>query len=189
MDPQPDRSAPARPVRLVAWYRPEVARRLRRVLLPAALLMLLGSLTWAHVAVFHGGRDVVAQEAYPAPGQPTRLVSAPPGAAVGLMLGGLALCVSGGLLAVLGLLWTMREESYLALRTDGALWHRDGEEIFIDWDHIERVRWDADARALVFDRRDRAEPFRLERRFADVEGPDLAKRLEDVRRKAIWGLI
>lgn len=175
--------------RLVAWYRPEIARRLRRVLLPAAGLMLLGSLAWAHVKLFHGGPDVLGRAAPPAQGTPLPPAPLPPAEAFGLMAIGLVLCVAGGLLAILGLLRTMREDVYLALRTDGALWHRGGDEVFLPWGELERVRWDAEQAALVFERRDGDAPFQLGGRFADVEGPELARRLDDVRRKAIWGLL
>lgn len=106
----------------------------------------------------------------------------------GLALLGLACITAGGATTIVGLRRVLSEESYLALRTDGAYFRRGAEASLVAWDEVEEVRWDADARELRFERHDGSAWVRPER-FADIDGATLAKRAAEVRRKALFGLL
>jgi hypothetical protein len=103
-----------------------------------------------------------------------------------LLAGGILLIVSGGASAIVGLRRVMTEETYLALRTDGALYRAGRERSFVAWDEVEEVTWDGSA--VLFVRHDGSAWARSER-FADIDGIGLAKCAADVRRKALFGLI
>src|SRR5689334_16089050 len=66
-----------------------------------------------------------------------------------------AICTAGGPIYVIFKLHrALREEAYLALRTDGLLYHRGAERELVAWDAIEKVRWDAEAQVLRLERRE-----------------------------------
>jgi len=183
--PTEPRTAP-----VIEWYRPDTTRGVRRALLPAALLMTLGSLALAHTIVFRGGPDV-GDGPPPPRGAFLSPAGVPSPGEVLFLGGGLALIAGGGLYAFIGLRREMGNDTSLVVRTDGLHWQgpHGEDQAFVDWYDIERVDFDPDRGALSFPRRDGGPPLVLTERFADAPGADLAKRLEDLRRKAIFGLL
>lgn len=107
---------------------------------------------------------------------------------LGLGFFGIACIVAGGATAIIGLRGVLSEESYLALRTDGAYFRTARERSLVRWDEVEGVRWDPATRSVLFERHDGSAWIRTEA-FAGIEGKDLAKRAGEVRRKALFGLI
>jgi hypothetical protein len=103
-----------------------------------------------------------------------------------LLLGG-ACVLFGPTFAILRLVRSLHEDASLAARTDGVIFERNGKSLHMKWDDIERVDFEP-VTTLIFRLRD-DEPFVLHERFATIDVKELAKRLEDLRRKASFGLI
>jgi hypothetical protein len=100
--------------------------------------------------------------------------------------------VVGPAYAILKLARSLAEDASLAARSDGVVFERKGKAMHMAWDDIERVELgDSHHKAgpsLVF-RRKSDEPFVLHERFAMIETAELQKRLEELRRKASFGLL
>ena len=95
--------------------------------------------------------------------------------------------VVGPMYAILRLARALREEAWLSARVDGVVFERNGKSLHMPWDDIEKVEMQPPT-TLVFRRR-KAEAFILHERFATIETSELQKRLEDLRRKASFGLL
>ncbi len=102
------------------------------------------------------------------------------------IVGGVCVIV-GPFFALLRLAHSLREDASLAARTDGVIFERNGKSLHLKWDDIERVEFEPEV-TLIFRRRS-DEPFVLHERFATIGTAELAKRLEDLRRKASFGLL
>jgi hypothetical protein len=102
------------------------------------------------------------------------------------IIGGVCIVV-GPAIAVIRLARSLREDASLAARSDGVVFERNGKALHMEWDDIERVELEP-AGALVF-RRKGEEPFVLHATFATIGTPELQKRLEELRRKASFGLL
>jgi hypothetical protein len=95
--------------------------------------------------------------------------------------------VVGPTLAILRLARALREDAWLGARVDGVVFERNGKSMHMPWEEIERVDHEPPT-TLIF-RRHGTEPFLLHERFATIETPALQKRLEELRRKASFGLL
>jgi hypothetical protein len=104
---------------------------------------------------------------------------------VSAIIGGVCVIV-GPTIAILRLAHALREDASLAARIDGVTFERNGKQMHMPWETIERVELEPPT-TLVFRMR-AAEPFVLHERFA-IETKELAKRLEELRRKASFGLL
>jgi hypothetical protein len=201
-----ERRAPAG-APIVEWFRLDASRRIVRSLALGAGIMLLGSIVSAAGLLMSRGslphpvlaarRDALASDPAidPRTGSARDAAagaraSAGPSPVLELTTGLLALAclVGGGLTAILGLRRVLAEESYLALRHDGALFVHGDEERFVAWDDVEDVRWDASTDALLFVSHD-GEAVPLVARFADVANEEIARRARAVRRRAVFGLL
>ncbi len=99
-----------------------------------------------------------------------------------------AICiVVGPAIAVVKLARSLHEDASLAARSDGVVFERNGKSLHMQWDDIERVEVEPQG-ALVF-RRKSDEPFVLHERFATIATEERQKRLEELRRKASFGLL
>jgi hypothetical protein len=100
---------------------------------------------------------------------------------------GFLLVAAGPTSIILGLGRTWKDDLYLLLRVD-ALIHqtRDGRH-HVAWDQVARVEHDAGVVRLRM--RDESSPYEIRERFAGIDPPALAARLEEVRRKASFGLL
>lgn len=184
-DPRVRRDPP-----IVEWYRLDASRRIFGTLVIGAVIMLVGSIVSAaglfasrgelpHPALAGHRRAMINPE--PAPDQSPILEIT-----TGLIA--LACLLGGGVTAIVGLKRALSEESYLALRHDGALFVHGDTERFVAWEDLEDVRWDAPTNALLFVGHD-GEAVPLVARFADVTNEDLAQRVRAVRRRAVHGLL
>lgn len=184
---------------IVEHFRVDASRQLLRALGLGSLIMAVGSLVVAGALLaprLDTERPVYARAApgdarfrvgqVTADGAPIR--TGTEWWELGLGLLGLASIVGGGGIAIVGLNRVLREERFLALRTDGAFFRAGRDRSLIRWEDVAAVRWDDERRELAFDRHDGASWTRAER-YAGIDGAELAKRAADVRRKALFGLL
>lgn len=100
------------------------------------------------------------------------------------VIGGAA-TVAGPLIALVGLLRRARGEASLALRSDGVVLSCAGAETQVPWGSIREVRFEAPSRIVL--ERDDADPLVIDHGFRDPQA--LAKRIDELRRKAAFGLL
>lgn len=169
-------------------YRADVSRALAWVLGVAAALVLVGS--------FASGSAVVAARLEGIPifaGRNLQMEGAvamgsPSPSSTPFFLGVLGLClIAGGAgTAILGLRHVLREERYLLLRKDGALFVRGNERSLVRWRDVEDVIHEDGQ--LVFVCHD-GRALTVDERYGGVSGKDLAKRAAQLRRRAVFGLL
>lgn len=185
---------------IVEHFRIDPSRRLIRAMVTGSLVMALGSLAVAAALAFthlDTTRPVHGRASRPTDG----LMRGAPVTADGtpierdwmiyeLLLGtlGLGCIVLGGGSTIVLLNRVLREERYLALRTDGAYLRLGDERELLRWEDVGGVRWDPERRVVAFELHDGSEWTRAER-YAGIDGAELARRASDVRRKALFGLL
>ncbi|MGE0784609.1 MAG: hypothetical protein AB7S26_02900 [Sandaracinaceae bacterium] len=172
--------------RIVDHFRVDTSRELFTGLAIGAVLMTLGSFVIgaALAADLRAGGHALglAHEAALTSGVPGR---GPLGLAmIGL---GLLLIAIGGGGAILRLNRGLRDERYLALRTDGAYLRLGERRELLCWEDTEAVRFEP-GRGVVFTQHD-GEEWVVAERFGGLDGPALARRAAEVRRKALFGLL
>lgn len=190
---------------IVEHFRVDVSGKLLRALGLGSLVMAIGSFVVAGALLVprHGTERPVYARAAPsaamfragavtADGAPIRRGTERQELVLGLF--GLLTIVGGGGLAILGLHRVMREEHFLALRTDGAFYRAGHERSLIRWEDVAAVRWDEESRAVVFEPHDPCsahdgDEWRRAERYAGIAGPELAERAANIRRKALFGLL
>jgi hypothetical protein len=152
--------------KLVEWYRVEQFRALWRAFLPAFVLLPLGSILVALSLV---------QRIVPIALQPL------------LTLSGLFVTACGPLWAILHLLRSIRRDLYVAIRVDGLCVRLDpntSERVY-SWESIEDARYDEQQRRLSVSLVG-AEPVAIAASFSELDLPELARRIRDARRLAVW---
>jgi hypothetical protein len=154
------------PARILDWYRTDPWPRMRLVLIAGPALLSLGGLVMAVSFVTREPRDV-------------RSIAA----ALGL-----ALVASGAALTLGGMFRILRDDSYLAIRTDGVMFRSPPGETLVVWDDLTRARWDEARVELVLERSE-GDPLIIARRFARIAGPALAEKVELARRRARMGML
>ena len=148
--------------RMVEWHRVSQMRTLWQAFWPGALVLLpLGS---AVVALSLLQRSVT------------------------LTIIGLLLTASGPLYAIVQLLRSMRCELYVAIRVDGLCVRLDprGAEHIYDWDSIVDARYDEGRRVIQVALAGADEPITIAGPFAELDLPELSRRIRDARRLAVW---
>ena len=95
---------------------------------------------------------------------------------------------AGPILLLRRLFSTMRDDDYLALRRDAVVLYCGLDRELATWDELEKVSWDDRLHCIRMERRE-GEPWLLHHRFSGIEPRALAKRLDDLRRKAGFNLI
>ena len=155
----------APPAHLVDFYRADSWPRMRCVLIAGPVLLTLGALV---VPVAFATREPAAMR------ELADIV-------------GLLLIAGGASLTMAGLHGLLRDDAYLALRTDGVLFQSASLEAFVPWDDLVGARWDGARPALLLERRG-GEVVVVPRRFARLDGPALAERIERARRRASLGI-
>lgn len=180
---------------IVEHYRLDASTSMRRALGLASLVVTAGALLMASAIVVSrhdgGARATPVRDALFRAGEVTAEgapVERPPGLELALGVAGLACIALGGASAIVGLRRVLTDESYLALCTRGAYFRAGAERALVFWEDVEAVRWDAEERAVRFERHDGSAWIRAER-YAGIDGPSLAKRAAEVRRKALFGLL
>ncbi|MGF1468372.1 MAG: hypothetical protein ACFCGT_19795 [Sandaracinaceae bacterium] len=189
--------------RIVEHFRVDVRGRLMRAALLGVGLMTLGLLSATaaitvprldpnqspgpHAVIAMGARAPTYGPRLDENGDP---LPRPPTGWLEVLYGVLAavLIPAGGLTVVLGFQRVLREDRYLALRTDGAYYQDGRERSFVPWEHVEEVHYDRGQGAVVFVRHDGTVWTRSER-FGDIDGEELSRRAARVRRKSLFGLL
>jgi hypothetical protein len=152
--------------RIVEWYRADPWPRMRRILLVGPTLLTLGGLVIAVSFLTHLPHAV-------------RMHAAALG--FGLVAG-------GAVFTMVGMQRILREDLYLALRSDGLVVHSSASETLVPWDELREARWDETRAELVL-LPAAGEPIVLPWPFAGIGGRDLAARVGAVRRKAAMKLL
>ena len=166
-------------------YRADVTRKLGRALGLAALLVLGGSLLSgsALVALRMEGVPVSLGR------RPATLglvdSSAPSALTWALGAAGLLLVFAGIATAGIGLRRIVAEERYVLLRSDGALFVDGEERRIVKWRNVESVVHEDGQ--LVFQCHD-GSALTIEGEWGGVALPELARRVAQVRRRALFGL-
>jgi hypothetical protein len=185
--------------RVVGWYRPDVSARIWLFLPASMILTVLGALLvgygygrlervdpvglHADARAFEESERAQAHNGYAVHDRGED----EPGGAMWLFFAlGLLLVASGPGLAILVLRRIWGREDFLLLRTDALISSRDGESTRIEWDAIESVGFDPE-RGVELRMRDGASQLVDPALVDDAES--MAKRLEEVRRKASFGLL
>jgi hypothetical protein len=82
----------------------------------------------------------------------------------------------------------LRDDGYLAIRTDGIVVQAAAIETLVPWAELAEARWDEPGHALILARA-AGQPLVVEWSFARISGPELVARIEQDRRKAAMGLL
>lgn len=184
---------------MVGWYRPDVSARIWLALPACIVLTVLGALLVGYgygrleradpiglhsdARAFELGEQASVRSGY-----------APHDRGEGETLGtmwaffafGLVLVASGPALAIAVLRRLWGRDDFLLLRSDALIASHEGESTRIAWDAIESVAF-VPGRGVEL--RMRAGDARLVEPALVDDAESLAKRLEEVRRKATWGLL
>ncbi len=154
---------------LVDWYRLRQSRALCRAFLPAAALLALGNVILAFSIARNSG---VAEALRPL-----------------LAMGGLGVTALGPLWAAWQLFRALRGDQYVAIRVDGLAVRLDPqrEEVLYPWEQVQRVSLDqAPGQQGVRIEIDSGEALLMQGPFAEVSLDELARRIRDARRLAVW---
>lgn len=183
-DPEDPLGIPAMPI--VEWFRMDASRRIATFLGVGAAGMVTGSFGIARLVMSAPHAALIASRS------PTRGVVIWPTATldpttVALAVLGFAVLVGGGLVAILGLNRVLSEESYLALRVDGALLVHGDARRLVRWDDVADVRHDPTRDAIVLVR-EGGDEWAIERRFAGATNGEIVKKAAEVRRRALFGM-
>jgi hypothetical protein len=151
----------------IASFRIDMTAKVWPFLVPATLLVSLGALGVCMAFVTHG------------PFHPY---------AGAITLGGAAAILAGVVLAVIVARPVLTHDEYVAALEAGLLVMVEEQESFLAWGAIEQVRWDGERAAVVIGLRE-GDPVVLVKPFGTATGEEVAKKLEDVRRKAGFHLL
>lgn len=158
--------------RILAWYRADPWPGMRRVLIVGPVLLTLGGVVIAVSFLTRVSHDVRVDTA----------------------TAGFVLITSGALSTMFGMGRILRDDSYVALRTDGLLLRRGGVETIVAWATLTAARWDASRSELVLERTDGAGPpiafgGGFSRAQAPGGGAEVAGRIEQTRRRAALDML
>ena len=152
--------------RIVEWYRVDPWPRMMRYVVIGPALLTLGALVVAVSFVTRQSADV-------------RLAAT----AIGFVLVAVAAVVT-----MAGMFRLLRDDAYLAMRTDGVALRTGGVDVVVPWSDLGAVRWD-EARAELVLERDGADELRTAARFAGATGPQLAARIGRVKQRIAMNLL
>jgi hypothetical protein len=153
-------------LRILAFYRADTSARVRRVLIFAPVAMTLAGMVIAVSFLTHQPERV-------------RVMSA----ALGF-----AMVAGTGIMTALVLQRVLRDDGYLAIRTDGIVVQAAARESLVPWAELAEARWDEPGRTLILARSE-GPPVVVAWSFARISGPELVDRIEQDRRKAKMGLL
>lgn len=152
---------------ILEYFRRDESGRFRRLFLRGALLVLAGIACVIFAELHRGTRTFLW-----------------------LLPAGVLTVASGPLSAILGLRRLLAEESYVAVRRDGIVLARAASQVaVIEWEHVARIGFDARAGFAVIERADGQPAVPIDMRLGELDGKELAKRLEAYRRRASFGLL
>ncbi len=144
--------------RMLEWYRADRSARMERVLVRASAFVVVGAIVGAAAIRY--------------------------GLALGLV--SLGLVVSGGATAMAGLRRELIEERWLALRTDGLVYARDGKTRRMPWRFVDDVRVEGRRVVVVLRSGKRVE---ITERFAGTTRAHLVENIARARARSAHGLL
>lgn len=152
---------------LLEWYRADATAAVVRVVVLGSALVMCGVVCVGLCLSGAGGGQVV-----------------------NVLLGVVgALCtLAGPGVTILGFQRVLSQDVYLAVRREGLAFHDGGTEQRVSWDDLVEARSEGDPPRLTLVRRAEA-PLHLPVRFDGVDAPELARRLNQVRRRALMNLL
>ncbi len=178
---------------MIDWYRVDATARIKRVLGLAAALVLCGSLLGAIcVGMMRSPSGGLALRPARYAAFTTAALERTPAEAseadrvLALGLIALALVVSGGGTAIVGLMRELSQERWLALRTDGLVIANAGTEKRARWTQIDDVRMEG---STILVELSSGDTWTIRDRFAGTTRSALGKRIAQVRRRALHGLL
>jgi hypothetical protein len=101
---------------------------------------------------------------------------------------GFVLVAGGAIYTMIAMQRILRDETYLALRTDGIAIRLAGRETIVGWDELSEARWDPARGELVLERTDGA-ALSISQRFARATGPELCARISQTKRRAAMNML
>lgn len=152
--------------RIFEFYRADAWPAMRRVLVAGPAVLTLGGLVIAFSFLTHQSHAVRLQ--------------------AGVF--GFVLIAAGALTTTIGMQRILRDELFLALRSDGVVIQSPAGEALVGWDDLRDARWHADRAELVLER-EVGDPIVLSRPFSRIAGRALAERILVVKRKAAMNLL
>lgn len=180
--------------RVVGWLRPDETTRIAWMML-GAIPTLLGVLTVGYaygrieaadpVGIHRDARAYAVRAGELAPRERGR------GEWSGMpfvFLLGLGLVAAGPAIAIGVLRRTWGRDEWLLLRNDALMLQTGAGRCTVRWDDIERISHDIETGEVRFEMRG-DEAFDLPPQFTRGDARALALRLEEIRRKATWGLL
>jgi hypothetical protein len=101
---------------------------------------------------------------------------------------GFVLVASGAIFTMIGMQRILRDDTYLALRTDGVVIRIEGRETLVPWDELSEARWDSARVELVLERSD-GTALSIAQRFARATGPELCARIAQTKRRVAMNML
>jgi hypothetical protein len=101
---------------------------------------------------------------------------------------GLVLVAGAAIFTAIGMGRILRDDAYLAIRTDGVAVRLASAEAVVAWDDLAEARWDAARGAVVLALVDGREVVAAAR-FTGVSGADLAAHVARARQRAAMNLL
>ena len=152
--------------KLVDWYRLRQSRALAKAFLPGLLLLPLGSLIVAFSMAQVPLSDMLR---------------------LALTVLGVLVTASGPVWAIWQLYRAIRGDLYVAIRIDGLAVRLDPtrDETLYGWDRLHEIQHDPAADLLRIEV-DEGAPLAFSGPFEGVSLPELASRIRDARRLAVW---
>jgi hypothetical protein len=152
--------------RILEWYRVDPWPRMRRVIAIGPSVLTLGGLVMAV----------------------SFLTRQPASVRIDAAVIGLVLVAGAAIYTAVGMGRILRDDAYLAIRTDGVALRTDGPETLVAWDDLEAARWDPERQELVLVTVHGRSVATVER-FARVTGRELADRVTRARQRAAMNLL
>ena len=152
---------------ILEWYRLDESRRILGMLALGTLLLLLGSLIFAWGI---SGLGLALG---------TRLT---------VTVAGVLVTASGPICSLTLLTRLMKREAYLILYSQGYADRTTTAELWVPWDSLEAIAYHKERASIMLSNRNGEQSF-MRARFSGVSLEVLARRLEEVRRKAVWNVL
>lgn len=173
--------------RVIDGYRRDTRRKLLAALVPGFLVALVGAVILASGVHSMHRRDPRTAH-LTAHVQPLEENLGPTLPEQGLLMVGALLCLASPLVLAFSLRRVVDGDDFLLLRTDGLVHQSGGRALLFPWEEVESIRHDEADDSLVLQLTDGAE-FRISEQYTGMGSRDLARRIADFRRKAMWNML
>lgn len=179
----------ARPnqARIIDGFRRDTRRKLLAALVPGFLVALIGA-TLLGVGVHAMHRRDPRTAHLTRYVQPVEKNLGPTLPEQGLLMAGALLCLASPLVLAFSLRRVVDADDFLLLRTDGLVHQSGGRALLFAWEEVESIRHDESDDSLVLHLVDGSE-FRIEEHYTGLGSRELARRIADFRRKALWNML